>query len=338
MDKIKVIFDTDPGVDDAMALLFLHYAPEIDLLGITTTHGNGTIAITTRNALYLAERFGIDIPVAQGWGTPLVGAAGAPPVFIHGQNGLGDIPLPENVTKKIDPRPAHRFIIDTVRAHAQEVAIVAVGPMTNLALALREDPEIVGFVRQLVIMGGAFGHHGHLGNVTPAAEANILSDPHAADKALGGSWPITMVGLDVTQQTLMTTDYLKALADEGGEVGQFIWDITRLYETFHHSAGLPGIYVHDPSAVAYLIDPTLFATRRGAIRVITEGLAIGQTIQEPDGYRFRPAAWDGRPAHAICTDVDSEKLRSLYRRTIITGHAPAPSPQRIQRTQFLIKR
>lgn len=323
MDKIKVIFDTDPGVDDAMALLFLHYAPEIELVGITTTHGNGTIATTTRNALYLTERFGIDIPVAQGSGTPLVGAAGDPPIFIHGHNGLGDIPLPESIAKKTDYRPAHRFIIDTVRAHAQEVAIVAVGPLTNLALALREDPEIAGFVRKLVIMGGAFGHHGHLGNVTPAAEANILSDPHAADETLGGSWPIIMVGLDVTQKTLMTTEYLKALADEEGQAGQFIWDITRLYEAFHHSTGLPGIYVHDPSAVAYLIDPTLFATRRGAIHVVTDGLAIGQTIQKPDGYRFRPGPWDDRPSHAICTDVDSEKLRLLYRRTIITGHALA---------------
>jgi purine nucleosidase len=323
MEKIKVIFDTDPGIDDAMALLFLHHAPEIELVGITTTHGNGTIATTTRNALYLTERFGIDVPVAQGSGTPLVGAAGAPPVFIHGHNGLGDIPLPESIAKKTDPRPAHRFIIDKVRAHGQEVAIVAVGPMTNLALALREDPEIVSFVRQLVIMGGAFGHHGHLGNVTPAAEANILSDPHAADEALRGSWPITMVGLDVTQQTLMTTEYLKALADEGGDAGRFIWEITRLYEAFHHSAGLSSIYVHDASAVAYLIDPTLFATRCGAIRVVTEGLAVGQTIQKPDGYSFGPGPWDGRPSHKICTGVDSEKLRSLYRRTIVGGSASA---------------
>ena len=209
MNKIKVIFDTDPGVDDAMALLFLYYAPEIELIGITTTHGNGTIATTTHNALYLTERFGIDLPVAQGSGAPLAGAAADPPVFVHGHNGLGDIPLPQNIAKKTDSRPAYRFIIDMVRAHAQEVAIVAVGPLTTLALALRNDPEIAGLVRRLVIMGGAFGHHGHLGNVTPAAEANILSDPHAADETLGGSWPITMVGLDVTQQTLMTTEFLK---------------------------------------------------------------------------------------------------------------------------------
>ena len=321
MNKIKVIFDTDPGVDDAMALLFLYYAPEIELIGITTTHGNGTIATTTRNALYLTERFGIDIPVAQGSGAPLAGAAADPPVFVHGHNGLGDIPLPQNIAKKTDSRPAYRFIIDMVRAHAQEVAIVAVGPLTTLALALRNDPEIAGLVRRLVIMGGAFGHHGHLGNVTPAAEANILSDPHAADETLGGSWPITMVGLDVTQQTLMTTEFLKTLAEEGGEAGRFIWEITRLYEAFHHSAGRAGVYVHDSSGVAYLIDPTLFATRSGAIRVVTEGLAIGQTIQKPDGHGFRPGPWDGHPSHAICTDVDSEKLRSLYRRIIVGGSA-----------------
>jgi purine nucleosidase len=104
-----------------------------------------------------------------------------------------------------------------------------------------------------------------------------------------------MVGLDVTQQTLMTTEYLKTLAEKGGEAGRFIWDITRLYEAFHHSAGRAGIYVHDPSAVAYLINPTLFATQSDAIRVVTEGLAIGQTIQKPAGHRFRPGPWDGRP-------------------------------------------
>ena len=112
----KVIFDTDPGVDDAMALLFLHRSPEVELVGVTTTFGNGTIDQTTRNALYLVDRFGMKVPVARGAGKPLVGEPMAPPDFVHGQNALGNVAIPEDFVGQADPRPAHRFIIDTVRA------------------------------------------------------------------------------------------------------------------------------------------------------------------------------------------------------------------------------
>ena len=312
----KVIFDTDPGIDDAMALLFLHASPQVELIGITTTFGNGTIETTTRNALYLAERFGIAAPVAQGAGAPLVGEASEPPTFVHGHNGLGDIELPATLSRTADPRPAHLLIIDLIRANPGEVEIVAVGRMTNLALALREDPGIASLVKQVVIMGGAFGIGGVLGNVTPAAEANIWGDPLAADEVTAAAWPLTMAGLDVTQKTRMPTPFLRALANEAGEAGRFIWEISRFYEDFHLKGGVDSIYVHDSSAVAYLLDPTLFETRRGAIRVVSEGLAFGQTIQKPSGTRFPPNAWDNRPEHLICTSVDSEGLRRLYRNTL----------------------
>jgi inosine-uridine nucleoside N-ribohydrolase len=315
----KVILDTDPGIDDAMALLFLHYLPGIELLGVTSTFGNHVIDVTTRNALYLVERFKIGVPVAKGVGKPLVGEYGPPPVFVHGQNGLGDVPIPDQVATKPDPRPAPKFIIDTVRAHPGEVTLVAVGAMTNLAVALRDDPEIAGLVKEVVIMGGAFGYFGSLGNVTPASEANIHDDPVAADEVFGAKWHVTAVGLDVTQRVEMPQDYLRALAQEAGEVGKFIWDITRFYENFYRSIGVPNIYVHDASAVAYLADPSLFKTRSGAIRVVTEGLAIGQTIQKPDNRKFPPGEWDDHPSQAICVDVEAEKLRQLYRRTIIAG-------------------
>lgn len=315
----KVIFDTDPGIDDAMALLFLHYLPGIELLGITSTFGNHVVDVTTRNALYLVERFKIDVPVARGTGVPLAGEYGPPPVYVHGNNGLGDVPVPETVKTQPDPRVAHKFIIDTVRAHPGEVTLVAVGSMTNLALALREDPEIAGLVKEVIIMGGAFGYFGNLGNISPASEANIHDDPTAADEVFGAKWHVTAVGLDVTHRVEMPTDYIRALAKDAGEVGQFIWDITRFYENFYKKSGMPSIYVHDASAVAYLADPSLFKTRSGAVRVVTEGLAIGQTIQKPDSRHFPAGAWDNRPSQAICIDVDAEKLRELYRRTIIAG-------------------
>jgi inosine-uridine nucleoside N-ribohydrolase len=155
-----------------------------------------------------------------------------------------------------------------------------------------------------------------LGNVTPAAEANIWGDPLAADEVTGAAWPLTMVGLDVTQQTRMPTPYLRALASEAGEAGRFIWDISRFYEQFHLEGGVDSIYVHDSSAVAYLLKPELFETRRGSIRVVSEGLAFGQTIQKPEGTVFPPGAWDDRPEHLICTGVDPEGLRRLYRSTL----------------------
>jgi len=313
----KVIYDTDPGVDDAMALLFLHRSPEVDLVGVTTTFGNGTIDQTTRNALYLVERFGMNVPVARGAGRPLVGEPLDPPDFVHGQNALGNVPLPDDFEGKADPRPAHRFIIDMLRASPGEITIVAVGRMTNLALALREAPDIVGLVKQIVVMGGAFGIAGVQGNVTPAAEANILGDPEAADEITAVDWPLTFVGLDVTQKTFMPTDYLAALATDGGEAGRFIWEVSRFYEAFHHEGGVPSIYVHDSSAVAYLLRPELYETRSGAIRVSTAGVTRGMTVQKPDGMRYAPCAWDGRPSHRVCTSVDAEGMRELYRATIV---------------------
>lgn len=316
--KKKVIFDTDPGIDDAMALLFLHLHPDVEIVGITTTFGNGTIDTTTRNALYLCERFGIEAPVAKGAAGPLLGEPGAPPHFVHGHNALGDVELPPVTTgRTLDARPAHRLLADLLRSNPGEITIVAVGRMTNLALALREAPEVAGLARQIVIMGGAFGFNGNLGNVTPCAEANIHGDPRAADEVLGGTWPVTMVGLDVTQQTRMSTAYLQALAEAGGEAGDLIWRISRFYEAFHHASGIPEIFVHDSSAVAYLLDPSLFETRTGSIRVVTEGVAAGQTIQKPDGIGFPPNDWDDRPSHRICTSVDAAGLLDLYRRTIM---------------------
>jgi len=212
--------------------------------------------------------------------------------------------------------PAHHFIIDAARRHPGEVSIIAVGRMTNLALALRADPGIARLIKQVVVMGGAFGLNGHTGNVTPVAEANIHGDPLAADEVFGASWPLVVVGLDVTQQTQMRDTYLRGLAETGGDRGRFIWDITRFYVDFHRRSGHAAMWVHDSSAVAYWLDPSLFTTRTGAIRVVTEGIAVGQTIQKPDGKHFPPGAWDGRPSHAVCVAVESERFLALYRGTL----------------------
>lgn len=317
----KVIYDTDPGIDDAMALLFLEYAPEVDLIGITTVLGNHTIETTTRNALFLKDYFGLKADVAKGAGKPLEGEAGAPPTYVHGDNGLGDIPLPDTIHSTLHDLPAHKYIIEQVRRYPGEITIVAVGRMTNLALALREDPGIADLVAEIVIMGGAFGYRGHAGNVTPVAEANIHGDPLAADEMFAAKWPIVVLGLDVTQEAVMTTAYLEQLRDKAGRTGQFIWDISRFYERFYRSTtGLEGIPVHDSSAVAYLLDPTLFTTRSGPVRVVTEGIAFGQTIQMPNTRRFPPGnAWEGRPDVKVCIDGDAARFLDLYFDTIVAG-------------------
>lgn len=313
----KVIFDTDPGVDDAMALVFQTRHPEIELIGVTSVFGNATIEATTRNAVYLVERFAAPtVAVARGAAGPLQGTAPPPIPHIHGHNGLGDIELPalaDDGKARLDARPAHRFIIDSIRQHPHEINLIAVGPLTNLALALQEDPEIQQLVKQVIIMGGAFGMNGVLGNVTPCAEANISADPHAADQVLTAKWKVTAAGLDVTQKAVMSTAYLDSIRQHGGEDGQFIWDVSRLYEQFHRdSSGVHGIYVHDSSAVAYLVAPQLYQVRRGAVRVAVEGLARGQTIQKPEAMGVPARDWDGFSKQDVCVNMDVKGFLKLY--------------------------
>ena len=313
----KVIYDTDPGVDDAMALVFQALHPQIELVGVTSVFGNSTIETTTRNALYLVERFAPGAPVARGAAAPLRRAAPAPVGWIHGDDGIGNTGWFPSAPSVLDARPAHRFIIDQVHAHPGEITLIAVGPLTNLALALQEDREIARLVKKVVVMGGAFGTNGANGNVSPAAEANMLGDPDAADIVFGAIWPVAIVGLDVTQSTVMGTEYLAKLRDDAGEIGQFVWDVSRHYEAFHRSSvGLHGIYVHDSSAVAYVLAPQLYTTRSGPVRVLTEGIAVGHTIQKPIAFSAPAPPWDSRPACTVCVAVDSAQVLALYASTL----------------------
>jgi purine nucleosidase len=288
-DRVRsVLLDTDPGVDDALALLFLHHHPEIELTGITTVAGNGPIDVVTRNALYLAERFGIRVPIARGAAVPLRREPHLAPAAIHGENALGNVPIVP-VRRELDPRPAHRFIIDRVRARPGALTLLGVGMLTNLALAINEDPGIVPLVRDVVVMGGAFGGGGRYGNAQPAAEANIYCDPHAADVVFGARWPLTIIGLDVTER--------------------IVWDVTRDYEAFHTARnGIAGIFAHDPAAAVGVLDDSPFVFRAGAVRVATEGIVAGMTVQKPDGRGFPPSPWDDVPSARVAIDVDPQRV------------------------------
>ncbi|BCH25363.1 nucleoside hydrolase [Mesorhizobium sp. L-8-10] len=311
----KVIFDTDPGVDDAAALLFLNACRTVDLVGITTVFGNADIDTVTRNALYLKRRFGIDAPVARGAGRALEAEPSPPPVHVHGRNGLGDMLLEIEDLPGPDPRPAHRFIIDLVRQQEGQISIVAVGRLTNLAMALAEAPDIAGLVKEVVVMGGAFGLAGPNGNVTPVAEANIIGDPHAADIVFGTEWPVTAVGLDVTRQVVMGPASLDRLA-VGGEAARFIVESTRGYRHYHMRFGVDGFYVHDSSAAAFVVDRSLFQTRRGPIRVATQGVAAGQTVQMDRMTPYPPGAWDAAPDQDVAVSVDALGVRQLILDTL----------------------
>nr|WP_316654609.1 nucleoside hydrolase [uncultured Gellertiella sp.] len=312
----KVIFDTDPGVDDAMALLFLHRHPDIDLIGVTTVFGNASVETTTRNALFLKREWGFAAPVARGANETFDPArqGGDWPTFVHGEDGLGNIGVPETIDLPLDPRPAHRFIIDMVRAHPGEVTLVAVGRMTNLALALREDPEIVHLVRQVVIMGGAFDVPG---NMTPAAEANIHGDPEAADYIFTAPWKVVAAGLDVTSITTMSRSFLDDMARDGGPDVELLARVSDFYIKFYAHAVDDGMMVHDSCACVYVVAPDLFDLRRGPVRVACGSVADGQTIQKPDGMQFGPSVWDGMPPQYVMTGIRSEAVLDLIRKTII---------------------
>jgi inosine-uridine nucleoside N-ribohydrolase len=309
----KVVIDADPGIDDAMAILFALRSPALDVLGITTVFGNADIDIGTANALRLVELADRPVPVVRGAARPLIVPKGPAPDFVHGTDGLGNVGAPAP-TRKPAEGSAPEFIVSTARRHPGEVTIVAVGRLTNLALALALEPRLPELVRDVVVMGGSAGAGG---NVTPVAEANIWGDPHAADIVLGAPWKVTMVGLDVTTRLRLSDDRLERMARSDRRLGDFVYRISRFYKQFHDSIGVTGgFYVHDPTAVAFAIDASLFSTEQAPVRVVTDGLAIGQTIAATGESAKRWEPSHGRPAVTICRDVDGERLLRLFETTL----------------------
>lgn len=313
----KLIIDTDPGIDDAMAILFALAAPALEVVGLTTIFGNVETPLATRNALHLLEFADKShIPVAHGAERPLHVTFRGPATFVHGTDGLGETNQALPTTKPV-AQSAAQFIVETIMAHPGEITLVPVGPLTNIALAFMLEPRIVQNVAEVVIMGGAATVNG---NVNPAAEANIYNDPHAADLVFTAGWPITMVGLDVTTKVIMDEPYLATLCAPGRKTGTYIYDIVRFYLQFHyHVHQIYAAHTHDPSAIAYLIDPTLFQTAKGAIRVTTEGIARGHTLMDRRGHWSRPNEWSTHLPVNVCLDVDAERLLALYQEYILAA-------------------
>jgi inosine-uridine nucleoside N-ribohydrolase len=311
----KLIIDTDPGVDDAQAIAFALSHPDIELIGLTTVFGNATLDITTQNALTVLEQFGFPgITVAAGADRPLVQARFPSPDFVHGADGMGNLNLAEPSIKASN-QSATQFIIEAANQHPGEVTLVAIGPLTNIAEAVAADPELPAKVKQLVVMGGTVNE---AGNVTPLAEANFINDPHAADQVFAHDWPATIIGLDVTLQTLLSDEHLGYLRDRAGAIGQFLWDSSRYYidfysERFRRSGlELRACAMHDASAVVYVVEPDLFDTVSGAARVIDEGIATGQLTIDLRGEDYLLPHWNNRPAVNAALRVQSERVLDTF--------------------------
>lgn len=272
----KVIIDTDPGIDDSMAILMAFQTPELEILGLTTIFGNVTTEGATRNALLLCEIAGRPgVPVAEGSPEPL--KRGAPRIadFAHGSDGLGNIFLTSPKAKKIE-KNASEFLVDKVSEFPGEVSILALGPLTNLALAIKRDSSFASKVKRVIILGGAFFA---LGNVNPAAEANIYGDPEAADIVFTSGADITVVGINITTQVQLTDADLNDLRLSKGRYAQFLSEMCKFYRDWHvKSDGVHGIFPHDPVSFVALVRPGLFTYRKGVVRVETQGICVGHTL------------------------------------------------------------
>lgn len=268
-----IIIDCDPGQDDAVALLLALASPELEVLGITTVHGNVPLATTSANARALVEFAGRpELPVFAGSDRPLR-RPGIHAVRVHGPSGLQGFDLPP-ARRQVEPRHAVEVLVDTLRER-DDVTLCPLGPLTNIAAAFTWAPEVVKRVRRIVLMGGASKG----GNVTPAAEFNIHADPEAAAQVFAAGVPITMFGLDVTHKALVNGEHCRGFRAAGriGKAAAGWCDFPERYNPVRYgAAGLP---LHDPCVIAWLIDPTLFAGRECFVAVETESpLTLGQTV------------------------------------------------------------
>jgi inosine-uridine nucleoside N-ribohydrolase len=305
----KIIIDTDPGVDDAMCIFYALESPELDVVGLTSIFGNAETSVCTTNALKLLEIAGrTDIPVARGADAPLAMPYRGAVAFVHGTDGQGNVFLPPPTTSPVDLDAAH-FIVRTVMDAPGEITLVAVGPLTNVALAMQLEPALGANLAEIVLMGGnAFVG----GNASPAAEANILNDPEAADVVFGADCQVVMAGLDVTEQTLMTSADLAKMATFDNPRAQHLAAIVPFYENFYlERQGLHGISVHDSTTISYLLAPHLYTWVEYPIRVdCGDSFCRGKT-QPAVHVSDVETAWTGRRPTRILIGVDSRAAVEL---------------------------
>jgi purine nucleosidase len=318
----KIIIDTDPGTDDAMAIMLALNSPELDVRAITVVPGNVIAKQGLDNALRmlsLANR--CDIPIAAGAQHPLFQKL-ITAEFWHGKNGLANIELPPS-NCKVDARWAPDLIIELVHASPHEITLVPIGPLTNIALAVEKDPSIVPLAKEVILMGGSISG----GNSTAVAEANIYGDPEAAQIVFQAGWPLTMVGLDVGDKTLLSRKHLAQLGKTHGPVSDFIYKVAEFLIQLGEKVGESGTPMYDPLAVGVVIDASMVTAPLMHMDVETRGeLTRGQTVANrrnaieknvlhhfPDGDRYIVEGLEKvEPNAKVCTEVNAEKFLELF--------------------------
>jgi purine nucleosidase len=304
MTPRSVIIDCDPGHDDALAILFALGSPdELDVLALTAVAGNVPLTLTERNARKVCELAGRpDLPVYAGCARPLMrDLVTAEHVF--GSTGLEGPELPE---PRMPLARAHAVdaIVDLLRSHPAETIILCpMGPLTNIAMALRKAPDIAPRIKEIVLMGGAMGE----GNTTPAAEFNIYVDPHAAKVVFEAGVPLTMLGLDVSRQALLTSDRLEAIRRLGTPFSRTVVGLLEFYSRYHQTRrGRVGAPLHDPCVIAYVLEPGLFRGRTCHVAIETQGEhTLGRTVVD----------WSGRTSHrrnaTVINEIDADGFFAL---------------------------
>ena len=299
-----------------MELVLALQSPEIEIVGITITSGSINISQRTKNALRVVELSGKNIPVYQGAGKPLyVSTLNEGPDMIHGDDGLGNTAQPEPKIKA-QQKFAAQYLVDATKANPGQISVLALGRLTNLADAIRLDSNVTKNVKEVVVVVGALGVPGL---ATPVAEPNAWMDPHAADITFTAPWKVIMLGLDVTLKVTLNDALLLRIKNENLKYGPFIYAITRVYREFYknvlHSEGIVDI---GAAAILYMIDPTIFKFKEGPVRVVTEGIAIGQTIMPALEFQAQSEPWRGKPLVSAAFEVDAERYLKYYTE-IMTG-------------------
>jgi len=304
MTARKIIIDTDPGQDDAVAILLALASPEIEVLGLTCVAGNVPLALTAKNARIICELAGRpDLPVHAGCDRPLKRDL-VTAEHVHGKTGLDGIALPDP-TMPLAEGHAVDFLIETLRREPSgSVTLCPIGPLTNIATALHRAPEIAGRIRQIVLMGGAYFE---VGNITPAAEFNIYVDPEAADIVFRSGVPLVVMPLDVTHKALTTRPRIEAFRALGTRVGEAVASWTDFFERFDmEKYGSEGAPLHDPCTIAWLLRPDLFAGREINVEIELQGkYTAGMTVA--DWWRVTKRA----PNALFIRDVDADGFYAL---------------------------
>jgi inosine-uridine nucleoside N-ribohydrolase len=314
----RVIIDTDPGTDDAMAIILALNSPEFKVEALTVVPGNVDSQQGLENALKIVSLAGrCDVTVARGAQHPLNQKL-ITAQFWHGKNGLANVELPASKCKA-DPRFGPDLIIEMIHKYPHEITLIPVGPLTNIALAVSKDPSIAGLVKDIVIMGGSIGG----GNVNGAAEANIYNDPEAAQIVFNAGWMVTMVGSDVGERTLITRKYLAELQSSHGPQSDFIAKIADFYLTRSEKSGYSGAAMYDPLAVGIALDPTLGTLKEMHVDVETKGeFTRGETVANRmgsnennvlhgDHYEIEGVI-ELKPNARVCTASDADRFLNMF--------------------------